>query len=180
MKKTPRRHTVRRAQRRARSVAALGRIRAEGHRSKTNMRSCPSASPKTAAGSRQRLPSDCCRASRRTKPRPLRAGDPEATPGAAVLASGEAIIVPPDACIQPVGRSLHFKPSYADPPAPADPPSTWSNFSRSARHVWRRRHHPGTVGTGGHSLRGRGRARLRRGHGQGRDEALFAPPACPS
>src|SRR5207249_2567606 len=29
------------------------------------------------------------------EPRQLRAGDPEATPGAAVLASGEAIIVPP-------------------------------------------------------------------------------------
>src|ERR1700758_1003896 len=35
----------------------------------------------------------------------LRAGDPDATPGAAVLASGEAVVVPPEP-VHPAGRSL--------------------------------------------------------------------------
>src|SRR6266853_5522390 len=33
---------------------------------------------------------------RATQPTPLRAGDPEATPGAAVLATGESVVVPPE------------------------------------------------------------------------------------
>jgi len=30
------------------------------------------------------------------EPRPLRAGDPETTPGAAVLTQGESVVVPPE------------------------------------------------------------------------------------
>src|SRR5437868_5303717 len=44
------------------------------------------------------------------EPRHLRAGDPEATPGAAVLAQGEAIIVPP----VPDGRSNSLAPFQTD------------------------------------------------------------------
>jgi D-alanine-D-alanine ligase len=39
------------------------------------------------------------------EPKHLRAGDPDATPGAAVLASGEAVVVPPEP-VHPASRSL--------------------------------------------------------------------------
>jgi D-alanine-D-alanine ligase len=47
---------------------------------------------------------------RRTQEKHLRAGDPDATPGAAVLASGEAVIVPPE----PVHRDSGLAPFQTD------------------------------------------------------------------
>lgn len=43
-------------------------------------------------------------------PRPLRAGDPETTPGAAVLAQGESVVVPPE----PVHREKGLTPFQSD------------------------------------------------------------------
>ena len=47
---------------------------------------------------------------RATQPSPLRAGDPEATPGAAVLASGASVIVPPE----PARREAGLAPFQTD------------------------------------------------------------------
>jgi D-alanine-D-alanine ligase len=44
------------------------------------------------------------------EPRPLRAGDPETTPGAAVLAQGESVVVPPE----PVHRQSGLMPFQSD------------------------------------------------------------------
>jgi D-alanine-D-alanine ligase len=44
------------------------------------------------------------------EPRPLRAGDPEATPGAAVLSTGQAVVVPPE----PVQRQAGMMPFQTD------------------------------------------------------------------
>jgi D-alanine-D-alanine ligase len=54
------------------------------------MKLCPLASPRKAAGLPLGGKAPASSAAH------LRAGDPEATPGAAVLASGEAVIVPPE------------------------------------------------------------------------------------
>jgi D-alanine-D-alanine ligase len=57
------------------------------------------------------------------QPRNLRAGDPETTPGAAVLARGESVVVPPE----PVHRqaaSCRFKPRLRLRGVPATAPST--------------------------------------------------------
>ena len=43
------------------------------------------------------------------EPRHLRAGDPDATPGAAVLAKGEAIVVPPEPVHRPTGSLAPFE-----------------------------------------------------------------------
>ena len=47
---------------------------------------------------------------RATQPTPLRAGDPEATPGAAVLATGESVVVPPE----PARRDAGLAPFQTD------------------------------------------------------------------
>ena len=66
------------------------------------MKLCRSASPRKAAGS-PRLPRKRLLQGKPVEEsKHLRAGDPEATPGAAVLASGEAVVVPPE----PVHRSV--------------------------------------------------------------------------
>jgi D-alanine-D-alanine ligase len=50
----------------------------------------------TAADAERLLQGKAAGEGARSTPTHLRAGDPEATPGAAVLASGEAVIVPPE------------------------------------------------------------------------------------
>src|SRR5467141_1131449 len=47
---------------------------------------------------------------RATQPTPLRAGDPEATPGAAVLATGESVVIPPE----PARRDAGLAPFQTD------------------------------------------------------------------
>ena len=137
------------------------------------MRSCPSASPKmdagSTAGARREL---CCTGKLVLEPRNLRAGDPETTRAAAVLARGEAVVVPPE----PVHRQSRPR-AFSDrcsPHAPRRRPrhQRGRDLSRAARHVRRRRHHPGPARTGGYSLRRRGRARFGRRHGQRHHEVL--------
>ena len=50
----------------------------------------------TAEHAERLLKGDAGEGARTTQDKHLRAGDPEATPGAAVLASGEAVVVPPE------------------------------------------------------------------------------------
>src|SRR5580698_7038896 len=50
----------------------------------------------TAEHAERLLKGDAGRSARETQAAPLRAGDPEATPGAAVLAAGASVVVPPE------------------------------------------------------------------------------------
>src|SRR5882762_7807724 len=50
----------------------------------------------TAEHAERLLKGDADKSVRSTQAAQLRAGDPEATPGAAVLASGESVVVPPE------------------------------------------------------------------------------------
>src|SRR5208282_2402572 len=71
---------------------------------------------------------------RATQATPLRAGDPEATPGAAVLAAGESVVVPPEPARRDAGvRDGGLAPFQIS--ASADPKSdlkSEANFRRAS------------------------------------------------
>ncbi len=98
----------------------------------------------------------------------LRAGDPDATSAAAVLRRGESVLVPPvpsEAMVPfdtPAGAVTHASP---DQVLAVD-----VDLPRPARHLRRRRHHPGPLRARRHRLRRLRRPRLRYRHGQGRHE----------
>src|SRR4029077_5071347 len=64
----------------------------------------------TAEHAEQLLRGQADKSVRSTQPTPLRAGDPEATPGAAVLALGESVVVPPE----PARRESGLAPFQTD------------------------------------------------------------------
>jgi len=64
----------------------------------------------TAEHAERLLKGDAGEGARATQDKHLRAGDPEATPGAAVLASGEAVVVPPE----PAHRESGLAPFQTD------------------------------------------------------------------
>ena len=64
----------------------------------------------TAEHAEQLLRGQADKSVRSTQPTPLRAGDPEATPGAAVLARGESVVVPPE----PARRESGLAPFQTD------------------------------------------------------------------
>jgi len=64
----------------------------------------------TAEHAERLLKGDAGEGARTTQDKHLRAGDPEATPGAAVLASGEAVVVPPE----PAHRESGLAPFQTD------------------------------------------------------------------
>jgi D-alanine-D-alanine ligase len=64
----------------------------------------------TAEHAERLLKGDAGEGARATQERHLRAGDPEATPGAAILASGEAVVVPPE----PAHRESGLAPFQTD------------------------------------------------------------------
>jgi D-alanine-D-alanine ligase len=64
----------------------------------------------TAEHAERLLKGDAGEGARSTQPTPLRAGDPEATPGAAVLARGESVVVPPE----PARRDAGLAPFQTD------------------------------------------------------------------
>ena len=104
-----------------------------------------------------------------TEPRHLRAGDPEATSAAAVLAKGEGVVVPPmpganHSSLMPFETSAH------EMHAAAKSDRRRHHLPGSARHLRRGRNHPGAAGARRYRLRRRGRAGLCRGHGQRCDE----------
>ncbi len=64
----------------------------------------------TAEHAERLLKGDAAEGARATQDKHLRAGDPDATPGAAVLASGEAVVVPPE----PAHRDSGLAPFQTD------------------------------------------------------------------
>ena len=82
------------------------------------------------------------------EPRHLRAGDPETTPAAAVLARGESVVVPPE----PVQRQSGFVPFQTDAAltrrASDRAVRRRCDLSRAARHLRRRWNHSGSARTG--------------------------------
>src|SRR6202142_1455201 len=64
----------------------------------------------TADHAERLLKGDAGDGAQATAPSPLRAGDPDATPGAAVLASGASVVVPPE----PVRRDAGLAPFQTD------------------------------------------------------------------
>ena len=99
----------------------------------------------------------------------LRAGDPAATSSAAVLAKGEAVIVPP---VPSADSMCPLKPR-AITHAAAQAHLCRCHLPGAARHLRRRRNPARPARAGRHPLRGLRRARLGRGHGQRHDEAAL-------
>src|ERR1035438_5172928 len=64
----------------------------------------------TAEHAERLLKGDAGEGARATQATALRAGDPEATPGAALLAAGESVVVPPE----PARRDAGFSPFQTD------------------------------------------------------------------
>ena len=95
----------------------------------------------------------------------LRAGDPEATAGAAVLARGEGVVVPPEPATRRAdafsdgGRISHWRACVRSRD------QCGRDLSRAARHIWRGRNDSGIAGIGRYSVCRRGRSGVRRGHG---------------
>ena len=102
--------------------------------------------------------------------RRLRAGDPEATPGAKLLHEGiPTLLVPePGAGVEGAGHVCGCRSGHAG-----------CGVSGSPRYLRRGRHHPGPLRTRRHRLCRLGRAGLLGGHGQGRDEAALRPGRAP-
>ena len=121
-----------------------------------NLTWCRSASPRKAAGWPRPTRPVCWKATTSAVARQLRAGDPEATPGAKLLHEGIPTLLAPVPGPQgPEGKAHRC------------------GLSRSAWHLWRGRHHPGALRAGRHRLRRLRCAGLGSGHGQGRDEAAL-------
>ena len=81
----------------------------------------------------------------------LRAGDPEATAGAAVLARGEGVVVPPEP--QHGGLTPFQTEAGSSTPGATCVGSgdqCGRDLSRAARHIWRGWNDSGIAGIGGH------------------------------
>ena len=102
--------SFRRPQRRARGLAAFGRVRGQRHRQKQIRSRAHRNHQRRPLAHRRRRRSACCQGKPVDESKHLRAGDPEATPGAAVLASGESVVVPPE----PVHRRRSLAPFQTD------------------------------------------------------------------
>ena len=115
------------------------------------------------------------------EPRNLRAGDPETTaPALPCCHAARPSLFLPSPC---TATTAWFRSRPTQLPAPRlrSRHQRRRHLSRPARHIRRRRHHPGPAGTRRHSLRWRGRSRLRRRNGQRHHEVLVRRRRnCPS
>ena len=109
----------------------------------------------------------CLRASRWSLSGSCVPATPDTTAAAAVLQTGEAVVVPPE----PHKAGAGMTPFQTEAPAPRRRPrhQRGCNLSRSSWDVWRRRHRQG-CSSWQKSLCRRRRAGLRRRHGQGHYE----------
>src|SRR5208337_4214729 len=96
-------------------------------------------------------------------PTHLRAGDPEATPGAALLARGESVIVPPEPAHRKRNVSLSNRRESAARRGSRH--QRGCHLPRTPRHIWRRWDDSRSARTGRHRLRWRRRAWLLRRYG---------------